>query len=62
MEQYFILKQFIPGAEIWVAKLNADDPEYVYNTLEEAETALPNVQLLYPNNLCKVSNPVTAVE
>lgn len=44
MEQYFILKQFVPGAEIWVAKLNADDPEYVYNTLEEAETALPTVQ------------------
>lgn len=60
--QYFILKQFVPGAEIWVAKLNADDPEYVYPTLEEAETALPSVQELYPNNLCKVSNPVTVVE
>ena len=59
---YYILKQFVPGAEIWVAKLNADDPEYVYSTLEEAETALPDVQLLYPDNLCKVSNPVTVVE
>jgi hypothetical protein len=59
---YYILKQFFPGAEIWVAKLNAEDTEYVYSTLEEAETALPTVQELYPNNLCKVSNPVSVVE
>ena len=59
---YYILKQFFPGAEIWVAKLNAEDTEYVYSTLEEAETALPSVQELYPNNLCKVSNPVSVVE
>ena len=52
----------MPGAEIWVAKLNAEDPEYVYTTLEEEETAFPSVQELYPNNLCKISNPVTAVE
>ena len=52
----------MPGAEIWVVKLNAEDPEYVYTTLEEAETAFPSVQELYPNNLCKISNPVTAVE
>ena len=54
--QYYILKQFIPGAEIWVAKLNDSDPEYAYPTLEEAETALPSVQDLYPNNQCKVSS------
>jgi hypothetical protein len=59
---YYILKQFFPGAEIWVAKLNAEDTEYIYSTLEEAETALPTVQELYPNNLCKVSNPVSVVE
>ena len=62
MTQYYILKQFVPNAEIWVAKLNEEDPEYVYVTIEEAETALPTVQELYPNNLCKVSNPVTVVE
>jgi hypothetical protein len=60
--QYYILKQFVPGAEIWVAKLNAEDPEYVYPTLEEAETAFPGVQELYPNNLCKISNPISVVE
>jgi len=59
---YYILKQFVPDAEIWVASLGPGDPIYSYETLEEAETALPEVQLLYPNNLCKVSNLVTATE
>jgi hypothetical protein len=60
--QYIILKQFMPGAEIWVAKLTPEDTEYSYDTLEEAEEALPTVQELYPNNKCKVSNPVSAAE
>jgi len=60
--QYIILKQFMPGAEIWVAKLTPEDTEYSYGTLEEAEEALPTVQELYPNNKCKVSNPVSAAE
>jgi hypothetical protein len=60
--QYIILKQFMPGAEIWVAKLTPEDTEYSYDTLEEAEDALPTVQELYPNNKCKVSNPVSAAE
>ena len=59
---FYILKQFVPNAEIWVASLGPDDPIYSDNTLEEAEIALPEVQLLYPNNLCKVSNPVTVTE
>ena len=37
------------GAEVWVAKLNADDTIYSYPSLEEAEEALPSVQLLYPD-------------
>jgi hypothetical protein len=55
---FYILKQFIPGSQIWVAKLNDTDPEYTYPTLEEAEAALPEVQALYPNNECKVSDVV----
>jgi len=66
---YYILKQFYPGAEIWVLQLNDEDNIYEYNTLEEAniyeyntleeaEIALPEVQLLYPDNVCKVSNIV----
>lgn len=62
MSQFIILKQFYPNAEIWVAKLNDSDPEYKYPTLEEAIDALPTVQALYPNNKCKVSNPITAIE
>jgi len=41
--QYYILKQFVPNAEIWVASLGPGDPIYSYDTLEEAETALPEV-------------------
>ena len=54
----YILKQFVPNAEIWVAKLNDSDPEYTYSTVEEAEEALPSIQALYPNNQCKVSTVV----
>ena len=53
-----IVKQFLPDADIWVAKLNDSDPEYAYPTLEEAETSLPSIQTLYPNNKCKVSSIV----
>lgn len=56
---YYILKQFYPGAQIWVVQLNESDPVYSYATLEEAEAALPSVQELYPNNLCKVSELVS---
>lgn len=48
----------MPGSQIWVLKLSLDDTAYSYNTLEEAEQALPEVQALYPNNLCKVSDVV----
>lgn len=54
----YILKQFLPDANIWVAKLNDSDPEYAYPTLEEAEAALPSVQESYPNNQCKISSVV----
>lgn len=55
---YYILKQFVPGADIWVLKINDNDQVYSYTTLEEAETALPTVQELYPNNACKISSEV----
>ena len=51
---YYILKQFFPGANIWVEQLTPEDPIYSYETLEAAEAALPEVQALYPDNLCKV--------
>ena len=34
---YRVIMQFIPGNnQIWVAKLNPNDPEYVYNNEQEA--------------------------
>jgi hypothetical protein len=34
---YIVLKQFIPGNDqIWVAKLDPEDPEYIYPTEQEA--------------------------
>jgi len=60
--KYYILKQYVPDAEIWVASLGPGDPIYSYDTLAEADEALPGVQELYPNNKCKVSEPITAVE
>lgn len=53
--QYYILKQFAINADIWVAKLTPDDPEYVYSTLEEAETQKEILKDSYPNNRLKIS-------
>ena len=58
MTTYYILKRFITGADIWVAKLNDADPEYSYTTLEEAEAALVTLQPQYPDNELKVSTQI----
>lgn len=55
---YHILKRFIPGADIWVAKLDDNDPQYSYPTLEEAEAALITLKPQYPNNDLKVSTQI----
>lgn len=35
--QYVVLMQYIPGnSQIWVAKINPTDPEYIYDTEQEA--------------------------
>lgn len=54
MNNYYILKQFLPGVDVWVVKLDDNDTVYEYLTIEEAEAELSYVQSLYPNNLCKV--------
>ena len=53
--QYYILKQFVPGAEIWVASLGPDDPIYKYDTEEEASVAIVELQPSYPDNKLKIS-------
>lgn len=35
--KYTILKEYYPGSDIWVSKLNDDDTEYIYNSEEEAQ-------------------------
>jgi hypothetical protein len=35
--QYYILKQFLPGTQIWVWKLNEEDTGHVFDTEQEAE-------------------------
>jgi len=58
---YYILKNFYPGSQIWVEQLTPEDPIYSYETPEAAESALPEVQALYPDNLCKVSDPMDLI-
>ena len=53
--EYYILKQLVPDAQIWVASLGPDDPIYKYDTLEQAEAAVVELQPSYPDNKLKVS-------
>lgn len=35
--RYRVIMQFIPGLDqIWVSRLNPDDPEYIYDVEQEA--------------------------
>jgi len=43
--QYIVLEQFIPGLDqIWVARLNPEDPIYVFDNLEECEAKAAELQ------------------
>jgi hypothetical protein len=43
--QYIVLMQFIPGLDqIWVARLNESDPDYIYDTEEEAQAQAAAMQ------------------
>ena len=53
--RYLILKQFIPGNDqIWVAKLDTSDPEYVYDTLAEAEVKKAELKAADPSRGYKI--------
>ena len=46
---YVVLKQFIPGSDqIWVAKLNENDPEYKYDNEPEAQAKADELQAQDP--------------
>jgi hypothetical protein len=47
---YVVLKQFIPGNDqIWVAKLNESDTEYIYPTEQEAIDKAAELQAADPD-------------
>ena len=58
---YIVLMQFIPGLDqIWVAKLNESDPEYIYNTEQEAIDKAAELQAADPTGRQYKAAPVTA--
>ena len=43
--KYTIQQQFLPlNDQIWVVKLNQEDEDYLFDTLEEAETKATELQ------------------
>jgi hypothetical protein len=58
MAQYFVLKQAFPNAEIWVAQLGETDTIYVYETREEAQAKLEELEAEFPDRKFKVSDPM----
>ena len=52
--QYIILKQFVPNAEIWLARLNADDIAYIYDNEIEAQTKCDELTIEDPSRRYKV--------
>ena len=48
---YQVQMQFIPGSDqIWVARLNPDDPIYEYPTEEEAQLKADELKLADPTD------------
>ena len=46
---YIVLMQFIPGLDqIWVAKLNESDPEYIFDNEQEAIDKAAELQAADP--------------
>jgi len=53
--EYYVLKQFAPNAEIWVARLNADDIAYIYDNEIEAQAKCDELAAEDPTRRFKVS-------
>jgi hypothetical protein len=53
--KYLILMQFIPGNDqIWVEKLNPDDPIWIFDTLAEAEVKKAELEAADPGRGYKI--------
>ena len=47
--QYIVLMEYIAGnSQIWVARLNPTDPEYIYDTEQEAIDKAAELQVADP--------------
>jgi hypothetical protein len=53
--QYYVLKQFIAGSQIWVWKLNEEDIGYSYDNPEQAEDMCLYLKSQDPSRDYKVS-------
>lgn len=59
---YIVLKQFIPGNDqIWVAKLDDNDPEYVYPTEQEAIDKAAELQADDPSGRLYKASPYNQI-
>lgn len=59
---YVVLKQYIPGNDqIWVAKLNPEDTEYVYPTEQEAIDKAAELQANDPSGRQYKAAPLNTV-
>jgi hypothetical protein len=56
--QYYVLKQFIAGSQIWVWKLNEEDTGYVYDNPEQAEDMCIYLKSQDPSRDYKVSTTI----
>jgi hypothetical protein len=58
---YIVLMQFIPGNDqIWVAKLDPNDPEYIYSTEQEALDKAAELQAADPTGRQYKASPIVS--
>ena len=59
---YIVLMQFIPGNDqIWVARINDSDPEYIYDNEQEAIDKAAELQAADPTGRHYKAVPYNAV-
>jgi hypothetical protein len=47
--QYIVLMEFVPGvSQIWVARLKEGDPDYIFDTEEEAQAKADELKAADP--------------
>ena len=60
--QYVVIMQFIAGnPQIWVAKINPNDPEYIYDTEQEAADKAAELQAADPTGRQYKAAPIDSI-